>query len=446
MGDAAAGAGNTNGSATGGTGILGLLSEVFSNIESALSRTVSGNEPKFHRPRHGDRYVNGDTNWDGYDLPSLVSMVASPASPSQVDTVAGLWRSNGAAISQSADNLSNSLATLMNYWSGSAADSASSSVSGSSGWITAVGDTASKMAEEIENASGALQSAQNNMPGQPTNSFWTAYNTAADGSTAGAAGGPFGAAAGTMVGGLASVFTAGSSQTAMKQQAVQTMQRFEQAAVSIDTGTPLFQTPPSWGTASASTAGGVIPNFNIADTGPTLPGGASGLSTLPSFADSPIGRWNALTGGIGGAGGGGFGTGGVGSVGGSGGDVGLFGGGMFGVGGLGKDEERSGSAPMSGGAISAAAREEATAAGMVGRTGMNAEGLGAAGIMEEVDGAGAGGMMPMGGGMMGGMGARGGSDGEHRRRIPIEEDPFLTGLKAAPRVIGLSSLDREDDK
>jgi hypothetical protein len=28
-------------------------------------------------------------------------------------------------------------------------------------------------------------------------------------------------------------------------------------------------------------------------------------------------------------------------------------------------------------------------------------------------------------------------DGEHRRRVPIEEDPFSTDLKAAPPVIGL---------
>jgi hypothetical protein len=28
-------------------------------------------------------------------------------------------------------------------------------------------------------------------------------------------------------------------------------------------------------------------------------------------------------------------------------------------------------------------------------------------------------------------------DGEHRRRVPLEEDPFSTDLKAAPPVIGL---------
>jgi len=54
----------------------------------------------------GDRYVTGDVNWDGYDLQALVGMVASPADPAQVDTVAGLWRTNGAAITQSAESLS----------------------------------------------------------------------------------------------------------------------------------------------------------------------------------------------------------------------------------------------------------------------------------------------------------------------------------------------------
>jgi hypothetical protein len=39
----------------------------------------------------------------------------------------------------------------------------------------------------------------------------------------------------------------------------------------------------------------------------------------------------------------------------------------------------------------------------------------------------------------GGAGRRGEDeeDGEHRRRVPIEDDPFSTDLKAAPPVIGL---------
>ncbi|WP_291418544.1 hypothetical protein [Actinophytocola sp.] len=28
-------------------------------------------------------------------------------------------------------------------------------------------------------------------------------------------------------------------------------------------------------------------------------------------------------------------------------------------------------------------------------------------------------------------------DGEHRRRVPLEDDPFSTDMKAAPPVIGL---------
>jgi len=28
-------------------------------------------------------------------------------------------------------------------------------------------------------------------------------------------------------------------------------------------------------------------------------------------------------------------------------------------------------------------------------------------------------------------------DGEHRRRVPLEEDPLSTDMKAAPPVIGL---------
>jgi hypothetical protein len=38
---------------------------------------------------------------------------------------------------------------------------------------------------------------------------------------------------------------------------------------------------------------------------------------------------------------------------------------------------------------------------------------------------------------MGGAGSRKEEDDEHRRRFPVEEDPFSTDLKAAPPVIGI---------
>lgn len=435
--------------------ITNMLDSVFADIDQAIARTKNWNDDTHNHHHHsngggsGDRYVTGDTNWDTYDLPTLVSMVAEPASPSQVQEVAGLWRSNGAAITQGAETLNQSLTTLMNYWQGAASQQVSASVSDTGGWITAVGETAGKVADQVEDASGALQSAQNTMPGVPTSNFWVAYNTAADGSTTGAPAGPFGAAAGTMVGGLSSVFQASNDNGSMKQQAVQTMQRFEQAGVNIDTTTPQFAPPPAWGSArTTATGSGGRPAAMMTAPGPqsqTTTG--VNLTTTPSFALDPTGRWDGLTGGPGG-------SGGLGDP--SGAQAGSFAGGFVGFGGggggFGKDSETQRASvptiqPGNAAAGAGAAPGADNPAGIVGRT-TDSAAMGSS-VMEEVDAraAAGGGAMPMGGGMMG-AGARGagGSEEEYRRRIPFEEDPFITGLKAVPPVIGLSALDREADR
>ncbi|HEX4724410.1 MAG TPA: hypothetical protein VH333_17965 [Pseudonocardiaceae bacterium] len=452
MGDAADSADSTTSSPATTTdagltaaiaGIVSALDDVCSHIDAAIARTKSWNDQSHQQHSHsggsgGDRYVSGGTNWDGYDLPTLVSMVADPASPSQVQSVAGLWRTNGSAITQGAENLSQSLTSLMNYWQGSAADQVSGSVDNTANWISAVGETAGKVADQIEDAGGALQSAQNTMPGVPTSNFWLAYNTAADGATTGAAAGPFGIAAGTMVGGLTSVFGASTDQSTMKQQAVQTMQRYEQAGVSIDTETPTFTPPPTWGVGSDDTRGALGPSIAVTVPGATTPTTSTGadLTTTPSFADSPTGRWDALTGGsqLGGAGGaGGAAHGGFG-----GGGVGLIGGGLGSRNGSDVSRPNTNASP---GAVAAAQNEPA---GVAARAGGGMDG---ASVLEDVDGrAGMAGPMGMGAPMGGMGGSRGGSDGEHRRRIPFEEDPFVTGLKAVPPVIGLNAVDREADK
>jgi len=414
--------------------VAGLLDDVVQHMDQAVARTKSWNDNGHHHSGHGDRYVTGDVNWDGYGLPALQGMVAAPASPAQVQTVAGLWRGNGASITQGAENLSQSLTTLMNYWQGSAAKQVSDSVANTASWISAVGQTAGKVADLVEDAGGALQSAQNTMPGTPPSSLLLTYNTAADGAAAGAAGGPFGAAAGTMVGGLASVFAAGAVQGALKQQAVQTMQRYEQAAVSIDTTTPQFTPPPVWGSSSGGNLNSVVgPSPVTVPTTGTLTQSGADVSTVPSFADSPTGRWNALTGG------GQYGSqfGGVGRVGSAHLGMGFFGGGMAGM--RGTEEARAANTSVSPGVGAVAAAGE-NPAGVVGRPDSSSS------LLEDVDGRAGGGAVPMGAGGMGGAGARGGADADYRRRIPFEEDPFVTGLKAVPPVIGLNAVDRETEK
>ena len=492
-----------------------------------------------------DHYVPGGTNWNGYSLESLVGMVASNASPAQLEGLANRWRTNGANITQTSDDLQSSLTTLMQYWSGSAADQATITVASNANWLSSLGETTTQMAEPIDDSAGALRSAQSTMPGVPHNN-WLA--SAGGGAAAGfMVAGPFGAAAGAVLGGIASVFGFGNKKKEMKKKAVQTMTRFEQAAMGIDGSTPSYRGPEDGVTPGDSGTWSHDPSIPGNGSTPNAPGGGMsdgtqhnggspisqipgypgypGDSTTPSFVDSPPGRWTGITGGLnpgglgpgglgpGGMGPGGMGPGGVGpgglgpgglgpggmpigpgglgpgrtgaggrGPGGRGGMGGMGPGGMRG--GAGGDLERWGSKygrGMGPGAfpkglggtsdqerlsrytngLSAAEEEErlakyrasgALGAEEEGRMGRYGSGAGSAlGTAERERmngrfGRGAGGMLGaeaegrggMGGGYgAGGAGARSEEDGEHRRKFPYEEDPFLGDLKAAPPVIGL---------
>lgn len=407
------------------------LDSIFQNITRTAARTVATSNVS---APNQDRYVTGGVNWNGYDLNSLIGMVANKANPAQVDAVAGLWRQQGTSISQGAGDLQKSLNTLMKYWQGSAAGQSANSVATNTSWLSGLGNTTTQMASPIQDAAGALRSAQSMMPGSPGGSFFSGFGGAAGGAAIGMMiGGPFGAAAGAMMGGLASMFGFGSNQDQLKQQAVQSMQRYEQAGMNIDPSTPQFTAPGTGITGFGSTSGGVAPG--------TVQGVGLNpqLSTIPSFAVDPTGRWNALTGGVnglpsvGGAGGGG----GIGS----GAAMGAFGpiGSMGGMGGALADGVRSGGV-RSGGAGSLAAEEKAGGRSAAEERVGAAEGAGERGsVMDNVD-------QPRQS-PLSGAGARGGrreDDKEHRRRIPFDEDPFATGMKAAPPVIGLTRTDRGD--
>ena len=393
------------------TGAGSSLDAIFQNIRWSVAQTLATHNPS---APNQDRYVTGGVNWNGYDLNSLIGMVANQASPAQVDAVAELWRQHGTAISQSAADLRSSLNTLMQYWQGSAAGQSANAVTTSTASLSGLGAVATNMATPIQDAAGALRSAQSMMPGSPGGSFFSAFGAAGGGAAIGMMmGGPFGAAAGAMIGGLASAFGFGSNQDQLKQQAVQAMQRYEQAGMNIDPSTPTFAAPATGitganGTSAVSSIGSVQ---------------GVGLSTVPSLAVDATGRWNALTGGVNGmpsAGGAGMGSG-AGMV------VGGFGpiGGSF------------------AGAGSAGARSMASEAERGGGSGA-AEGEGGHGSALDNADAASSQESPSGTGGARGGGARRTEDKEHRRRIPFDEDPFATGMKAAPPVIGLTRTDRGD--
>lgn len=422
---------------------VGTFEQVVQRALDARNRAVqaaqAAEQDRRRRREENDLYVSGGVHWNGYGLEPLIRMVAERASPAQLDALAGEWSRHGQSIVRTSDNLRRSVTNLMNYWSGSASDLALQRVANNVTWIAELGSTAQQMSGPIQDAAGALRSAQDTMPGMPKNN-WLA--TAGGGAAAGfMVGGPIGAAFGAALGGIASAFGFGSSKKKLKRRAVQTMQRYEGALLGIDQSTPQFGLPADGVNPGDGPVGNPGPGIDRPGGAESPPGVGGSLRprpgqalpdpvgfdwgvTDPAFAGSPEGRWQSLTGlGPNPVGGGGGGGGGLGTGGGFGSGFGAFPPGA--VGGTGRGSAYAGR----GGAY----------AGARGAAGAYPPGM-AGGGRGDREYRGRGRFSRVGGYGMGGFpGNRGEEerDGEHRRRVPIEEDPFATDLKATPPVIGL---------
>ncbi|MGQ0838252.1 WXG100 family type VII secretion target [Actinokineospora sp.] len=433
-----------------------LIRRVQEQAQQAAAARAAADQDRRRRRQENDSYVNGGVHWDGYGLKSLQRMVGDQANPNQLDMLAAEWSRYGDKVAQAAGDMSRSLDKLMQFWSGSASQDASRTVVSNAAWISELGATARRMADPIEDAGGALRSAQSTMPGGSPSSPFLA--TAGGGAAAGfAIGGPIGAAFGAAIGGIASAFGFGSNKRKMKRKAVQTMQRFETAVLGIDGTTPQFGLPADGVNPGTNPGWTRPPSTGLPGPGVTVPGGPSFGGTTPSFApgfgSGWEGRWQGLTGGpsggAGGVNGGAPGFGGFGGVpgGGLGAGRGGFGGGAGGLGRGGANGVRGGGLGGAngarGGALGGAGAGGARGGAGSGPLGRGANGtrgggggagrFGRASGFADAHGRGAGGY-----GMGSGAGGRQEEDGEHRRRVPLEEDPFTAAdLKAAPPVIGL---------
>jgi uncharacterized protein YukE len=388
---------------------------LFQGLFTFVTRAAAEFAQSRSKSREDDRYVVGGTHWDGFSHKSLFKMVWENADPVHVERLADTWSRQGQSIAARSEDLQRSLDKLMRYWSGSAADEAANTVRRNTVWLSELGETASRMSGPIDHAAGALRSAQQQMPAPPDGFDWSSLG---GGAAAGfAMGGPVGAGIGAMIGGVGSLFGGASKKKKLKRRAVQTMQRFETAAIDVDGTTPAFMGPANGGAGGGTTvpsggSGGVgalpphlrpLPGSGGVAGGDTGTSGAGRGLTIPSFAGGGHDpRWAALTSGPGalgadvsrfGAGLGGLGTGGP------------FGG----PGGL------LGALPTGrGSGIGAGARDMLRGGGRLG---------------------GAGGMA---GGPLAGRGrSNGDEDTEYDRRFPLEEDLFSNDQKAAPPVIGL---------
>ncbi|TDV47161.1 WXG100 family type VII secretion target [Actinophytocola oryzae] len=428
-----------------------LLQQVADARAKALQAAQAAQDDRRRRREENDLWVTGGVNWNGFGLESLIRMVADRSSPAQLEALAGEWSRHGGNVSRASDDLERALGKLMQFWGGTAADEATRKVMTNAAWIGELGTTAQQMSGPIRDASGALRSAQDTMPGMPKNN-WLA--TAGGGAAAGfAVGGPIGAAFGAAIGGIASAFGFGNSKKKMKRKAVQTMERYEGALLGIDQVTPQFGGPSDGsdpGEGPGSRPGQPIdrpgvpvvppPGGGVVKPSPTPSEGNH--TTDPSFVFGPTDRWQSLTGL--GPGGGAPGTPGIGTGGGTGGlGLGGFPGGMpagMGRGGVGaRGAGGMGGGPMGRGGAGA---RGAGGRGAGGRGGSGYPGMGGAGGRGDREFRGRGrfskaGAFGQGGGAAGGRREDGEDDGEHRRTVPLEEDLFSSDQKAAPPVIGL---------
>jgi hypothetical protein len=369
-----------------------------------------------------DYYVSGGVNWPGFTLEELVAMVAEKASVPQLERLALDWRTAGDGIVDTADYLANALDDLMNYWSGPSADKARSTVALNAQWVSDLGTTARDMGAPIDEAAGALKAAQETMPNMPAIAPAAQPGSAPINSEQAAAltGSPLGGAVGAAAAGSRSAFAAQAEQGDTKRVAVETMQRFENAAVGIDRATPRFLGQndklvprdeglvfdPATGewVKKVTTVTGIDMRWDLLTN---LPIDATTAQRALGLADGNgnFGLINGNITGVGGIGGGGSGGMSLSPISGGNSAVGAIGGGT--------PEGVGGGVPARGGAL------PTSAAGVIG--GSNAHGVGG----------------PMGAAPMAGGGLMGGTQ-PHRRRVPYDaDDPFDTGQKASPPVIGL---------
>ncbi|HEV7648023.1 MAG TPA: hypothetical protein VGP26_07675 [Actinophytocola sp.] len=353
-------------------------------------------------------------------------MVADQASVPQLERLALDWRTAGDGIVDTADYLADALDDLMNYWTGTSAEAARHTVALNAQWVSDLGTTARDMAGPIDESAGALKAAQEAMPtlpgvapvAQPGSAPINAEQAAA------LTGSPLGAAVGATAAGSRSAFASQAEQAAAKRVAVETMQRFEHAAVGIDRATPRFLgqndtlvprddliVDPGAGatwTSQVSTTTGIDMRWKLLTN---LPLDATAAARAAGGIEgSNFGLISGSYSGLGGIGGG------SGSM-----NLGPIAGGASALGGLGGGEgpDRFGGAiPTRGGVL-----PTTTASGAV---------IGGANTPHGVGG-------PMGATPMGaGGGLMGAAAQAHRRRVPYDaDDPFDTGQKASPPVIGL---------
>lgn len=367
-----------------------------------------------------DQYVSGGVNWSAFTLQELVGMVSDQASVPQLERLADDWRETGDGVTAAADYLADALDDLMNYWSGKSADQARHAVALNAQWVGDLGTTARGMGGPIEEAAGALKSAQEAMPKLPPTPPQAVPGSAPQGADAAQAvtdGSPLAAAVGATSAGADSAFQAQAEQEQMKRIAVETMQRFEDAAVGIDQATPRFEgrstvLRPRVDDSRLQSGGLWIQQVNIATgvdgrwqalTGMTDTS-ASAAKRVASFDDAGGFAGNAAAIGGGGLG---LGTG-----------FGVVAGPVAGRGSAGGSPEL-----VSGGG---GARPLPAAAGT-------------SGVVSPVNTSTPGMTGPIGA-PMGGMGMAGAQLGAqpHRRRVPFDgDDPFDTGEKASKPVIGL---------
>jgi uncharacterized protein YukE len=359
----------------------------------------------------------GKVNWDSYQHDQLFDMIHK-ANLGAMSERAGQWNTLAARIESTTGEVQQLMESLMGTWRGQAAVSSASSNSKLMQWAGEASTTASKIAGGMSDYTDAVERAQKHMP-EP--GFADAERNFRNGYTVTGTGGPSTAVLLKEL--LSDGLVSHEEAKARKAEAVQVMENYESRSKDVHDTTPDFvpvkpattdplppRTPtPEQADPTPSGRPGPAPGAQGSDTSSGTPGltlPPQDTTTASSFVDPSLGTgFGQPNGAGGGPGGTGFGGGGgLGSLGSGGSDV-VRNSPAFGAGGM------SGAAPFGG-------RGPAGAGGMAGLGGR---------------GAGAGGF---GGMPMGGHGAPGEDDKEHKNKYDEGMD-FLDDLPPAyPPVFG----------
>ncbi len=241
----------------------------------------------------------GATNWNAYSHEELCAMVRDGASPGQVGEQSSVLDGLSRGVSECAEEVAGQQRAVAEFWRGQASGAFDGTLDEHGSGGAAVAEHTAALAAAVARASEALARAQQQMP-DPVDVGAATRQGALVG---GVAGGPA-AALGVVAGAGTSWFGASLLAANRKAEAVEVMQRFEQALHAADPPSAPAKLPPGVpGVMAAQTPAThtiVVPGVRVRAVPHPRAGGATSGATRSAPA-GPAGPVSAVPGAGGGA-------------------------------------------------------------------------------------------------------------------------------------------------